>query len=49
MLDITVADASVYEVPMKLGLKVMTIVGSDLVSSKPEGFDDVLKKAVGVA
>lgn len=46
--DISVADSLVLDMPMKLGLKLMADVGSNLLNAKWELRNDVVNKIDGV-
>ena len=41
-LDIGVTDAVVFYMPLELGLKLVTVVSSDLTNAEGELFDDMV-------
>lgn len=41
-LDIGMADALIFDVPVELGLELMAIIGSDFLDAERELFDDVI-------
>ena len=42
--NVGMADALIFDVPVKLGLKLMAVIGSDLFDAEGELFDDVIDK-----
>lgn len=47
-LDVGMADALVFDVPVELGLELMAIVGPDFFDPERELFNDVIDEVVSV-
>ena len=41
------ADALVFDMPMELGLKLVTVIGSDFADAEEESFDDIIYESNG--